>query len=80
MNVSHQDVAITGLGLVCGLGATWEDISTNVQAGQRCFAPPTLFDASAFHANLAAQAPPLDLAGRAPLDWPIELQWRASSG
>lgn len=56
-------IAITGLGAVTALGATVKDLDQGLEAGRSGVRPLTLFDATGFRTNLAAQAPDPEAGG-----------------
>ena len=60
-----EQVAITGMGIVCSLGLSRDEVALQARAGRRSFAPLRAFDASGFKVNLAAEAPALVSAGNA---------------
>ncbi|MCK5690436.1 beta-ketoacyl-[acyl-carrier-protein] synthase family protein, partial [Myxococcota bacterium] len=52
-----MNVAITGIGIINALGIGKEQVLEGARQARRPFAPITLFDASDFRVNLAAQVP-----------------------
>jgi 3-oxoacyl-[acyl-carrier-protein] synthase II len=57
---SLHSVAITGLGLVCALGASLREAWPRLLAGEHGIAPITRFDAAAYPARLAAEVAGVD--------------------
>ena len=49
-------IAITGVGLVSALGATWSQSSEALLAGESGVGPVTLFDSGPFRTHIAAEA------------------------
>lgn len=57
-------VVITGIGLICGVGNTTEEVWRNLLAGKSGVGPITHFDASQFNSQIAAEVKNFD-----PLNW-----------
>jgi 3-oxoacyl-[acyl-carrier-protein] synthase II len=53
-------VVVTGLGLICGVGNTTEEMWTNLLAGKSGVSPITGFDASQFSCQIAAEVKNFD--------------------
>ncbi|HYG98727.1 MAG TPA: beta-ketoacyl-ACP synthase II [Terriglobales bacterium] len=57
-------VVITGIGLICGVGNTTEEVWRNLLAGKSGVGPITHFDASQFNSQIAAEVKNFD-----PINW-----------
>ena len=53
-------VVITGIGLICGVGNTTEEVWTSLLAGKSGVAPITFFDTTLFACQIAAEVKNFD--------------------